>query len=592
MKRAIKKFVFDNKKQIIFALFALIYTYINKNTDVILMGVPVVVAETAKVAASEAAKKAAIKKAAVEGAKMGAAKGAVEAANNSGEDESKVGAAAKGAAKGAISGAMSGMKAGSYKENIKKQTDIKGLNTASKNNDGIMPSNDLNTHKASSIGSIASLGNAGAFLGNKLKSGAKNLLSGEEKNVDNGTSIENKIPLFIGIGCVSTVLIVFAIFIPLLLIFYVNPISDVFSKAELEQNETTKDDSKLSTFLEKAKNFFAFGKFTENTDLVISKAESVYNSMVDKYGVAINMPLLLSTIYSDLSETSPASEEKKIEIDNNMTLRVEYMEELAELQLAEDYVVYKCNAKEVEGEIVYYKEISYNISASEAVEGTCDANNINSYIKELAFGVISNDEYSKKLKEHKDILADMYGKDILEDEALLDKLIDEILLQKDVFTLLYTGSEDEEDEAGNIPSLLFYDENVNLTSPLKGNYAMTSSFGNRTGLFAGMHKGIDMVSNDHNIYAAGDGVVTAVYKERLGGNVIEITHTTSNGEKYITQYGHLSKFLTTKGATVKAGDIIAVMGATGVVSGVHLHFQVWKVSPYTLYNPKNVFTNL
>ena len=88
----------------------------------------------------------------------------------------------------------------------------------------------------------------------------------------------------------------------------------------------------------------------------------------------------------------------------------------------------------------------------------------------------------------------------------------------------------------------------------------------------------------------GDGVVTGRYTEKLSGNVIEITHTASDGTKYISTYGHLSKFLIEKGAEVKAGDIIAIMGDTGEVSGVHLHFQFSESKTRKTYNPLNLFT--
>ena len=100
---------------------------------------------------------------------------------------------------------------------------------------------------------------------------------------------------------------------------------------------------------------------------------------------------------------------------------------------------------------------------------------------------------------------------------------------------------------------------------------------------------MDLVSNDKSIYAAGDGVVTRANTETLGGKVIEITHTTSDGKRYISQYGHLSQFLVSVGDRVKAGEIIGIMGDTGKTSGVHLHFQMWNVDTKETYNPANVF---
>ena len=70
--------------------------------------------------------------------------------------------------------------------------------------------------------------------------------------------------------------------------------------------------------------------------------------------------------------------------------------------------------------------------------------------------------------------------------------------------------------------------------------------------------------------AANDGVV-AIAKDRYyaGGSVV-IDH----GEGIYTQYYHLSALNVKVGQSVKKGDIIALSGASGRVSGPHLHFGV------------------
>ena len=110
MERAkIIKFISDNKKQIIFALFAFIYIYLTKDDDVHLMVDPITIAKGAEAAKKAIAAKEIAKKAAIEGAKAGAIEGAVNGAANKDEDESVVKAASKGAATGTVVGATKGI---------------------------------------------------------------------------------------------------------------------------------------------------------------------------------------------------------------------------------------------------------------------------------------------------------------------------------------------------------------------------------------------------------------------------------------------------------------------------------------------------
>ncbi|MBC8087440.1 MAG: M23 family metallopeptidase [Phycisphaerae bacterium] len=72
------------------------------------------------------------------------------------------------------------------------------------------------------------------------------------------------------------------------------------------------------------------------------------------------------------------------------------------------------------------------------------------------------------------------------------------------------------------------------------------------------------------VRAANRGVVRLVGGFYLGGNVIYIDH----GEGIVTAYLHLSKQLVAVGDTVSAGAVIGHVGATGRVTGPHLHFIV------------------
>ena len=86
------------------------------------------------------------------------------------------------------------------------------------------------------------------------------------------------------------------------------------------------------------------------------------------------------------------------------------------------------------------------------------------------------------------------------------------------------------------------------------------------------HKGIDIASSyGTDIVAADGGEVIHARRDNSGyGLSIQILH--DNGE--ITRYAHCSKVYVEEGQRVAQGELIAAMGSTGYVTGVHLHFEV------------------
>ena len=78
------------------------------------------------------------------------------------------------------------------------------------------------------------------------------------------------------------------------------------------------------------------------------------------------------------------------------------------------------------------------------------------------------------------------------------------------------------------------------------------------------------------IYAVDDGVVWKIERQKTGGNVIYIRH--DNG--YVSLYAHLldNSIIVFKNDRVKKGDKIALMGASGITTGNHLHFGLYKTS--------------
>lgn len=65
-----------------------------------------------------------------------------------------------------------------------------------------------------------------------------------------------------------------------------------------------------------------------------------------------------------------------------------------------------------------------------------------------------------------------------------------------------------------------------------------------------------------------------VYAGRNGahGNHVEVQH----GKRYVTRYSHLAALRVSVGDWVDKGAVVGTAGATGHVTGVHLHFELWK----------------
>ncbi len=84
------------------------------------------------------------------------------------------------------------------------------------------------------------------------------------------------------------------------------------------------------------------------------------------------------------------------------------------------------------------------------------------------------------------------------------------------------------------------------------------------------HNGVDYVAPMGTpIMAAGDGKVIESAMKGANGNYVVIQH--SNG--IVTKYLHLSKRDVKRGEKVKQGNVIGRLGATGRVTGAHLHYE-------------------
>ena len=103
---------------------------------------------------------------------------------------------------------------------------------------------------------------------------------------------------------------------------------------------------------------------------------------------------------------------------------------------------------------------------------------------------------------------------------------------------------------------------------------VTSGFGYRKSPFTGLrekHEGWDIAARaGSQVRATADGVVVVAGREYGYGNMIEVDH----GYGYITRYGHNSKHMVQVGDKVKRGDVVALVGSTGRITGPHVHYEV------------------
>ncbi len=102
--------------------------------------------------------------------------------------------------------------------------------------------------------------------------------------------------------------------------------------------------------------------------------------------------------------------------------------------------------------------------------------------------------------------------------------------------------------------------------------------------YSKFHAGMDFTANPGTkIYATGDGVVElAEYGSGYGNHVI-INH----GYGYKTLYGHMETIIARVGQKVKRGELIGLVGNTGLSAGPHVHYEVHKngdpVNPVNFY---------
>ena len=115
---------------------------------------------------------------------------------------------------------------------------------------------------------------------------------------------------------------------------------------------------------------------------------------------------------------------------------------------------------------------------------------------------------------------------------------------------------------------------------------ITSGFGLRVHpilRFARMHRGIDFgAGHGAPIVAASDGQVVKAGWAGGYGRQVRIAH----GGGLVTTYSHMSRTVAEPGSFVRQGQLIGYVGSSGLSTGPHLHYEVYRNG--TAVNPLGV----
>ena len=116
-----------------------------------------------------------------------------------------------------------------------------------------------------------------------------------------------------------------------------------------------------------------------------------------------------------------------------------------------------------------------------------------------------------------------------------------------------------------------FSDNIPSLAPIKG--YVTQRMGNHFSTSQKKHGGIDIVAKEGApIKASASGMIVFAGWTYEMGNLIIMYH----GDGYFTHYGHNQINLKSQMDIVKKGEVIGLVGNTGISTGPHLHFEIWK----------------
>lgn len=442
-----------------------------------------------------------------------------------------------------------------------------------------------------------------------------------------GKKLKKKIIIYAAIGFSGLILSLMAI--TLLYMIFLGPIQAVMTGlAEAGQN--------VSDTWQKSLNFITFNGFNTNE-------ETFYNTIIKKNkdysakGVTLDVPLIVSVIFYDKAFEEDANYQCTLNADdvciNPDGSRDDYAAMRSEAATLSDNMVktdgqkFYCTVYQLNSEGNAADTPTKNYCGDTKAGCSCSKGTISS---EIRSALKTPEEYKLWLKESF-LSAKLVslGYEIPTDkvvaEALFDSVIAEIYARSAAYSEFVSGLDLSENEgsyghgvydaglAGNMSASLM----SLLGNPLGDQSCRQSQcFGYYSKNLCIIHKGVDVAHNPgavNNIYSIGDGEIIAMdnytkicelradgkYPKNCSGRVITIKHNLNVDGQMVTitsSYNHLASFadeswigIIGSGKTVPIvkGQLLGIMGTTGVSTGVHLHFALHDVKN-NLYNPEQL----
>lgn len=340
----------------------------------------------------------------------------------------------------------------------------------------------------------------------------------------------------------------------------------------IENNELAKSEEVIETEIATAEKVKVLKNDTEN-EIVVAKQESVTESPVQE-GISKDLEEKVTEISIENSESSTIED---LELENKIAKEWDDQEgqELADLDqsidLEEKVVLENMEYVIKKGDTISDLSKEYKIKTDYIY-----ANNIDKNLRVLQVGKKINIPtepgifYSVKKGDTFEGLSKRFEVDIktIKEDNEIDRLLigAKIFLREPKVSRYLSSFKQEYVKKTNLGT---------FSNPLVA-MSLTSSFGSRNHPVLKKvlnHAGVDLRAKiGTKVVSAREGVVTFAGRASGYGNLIIIKHS----DGYETRYAHLSQIDVRKGEKISQNQHIALSGATGRVSGPHLHFEIRK----------------